>query len=255
VTTAPARFQDRVALVTGGASGIGRATCERLAAEGASVWIADVDGDRATAVAETVPGAHGLRVDVADEASVRVAVESVLAADGRIDVLVNNAGVTLGAPLWETDPADWQRVLDVNLTGVFLGCRAVLPHMIAAGRGAIVNTASDAGLVGWPGQSAYCASKGGVVLLTKSAAMDAAPYGVRVNCVCPGFTATPLVDAWIDQQDDPEQARAEIEQGRPLGRMGRPEEVAAAIAYLASDEAAFVTGIALPIDGGGTAGG
>jgi len=127
--------------------------------------------------------------------------------------------------------------------------------MIAAGRGAIVNTASDAGLVGWPGQSAYCASKGGVVLLTKSAAMDAAPYGVRVNCVCPGFTATPLVDAWIDEQDDPERARAEIEHGRPLGRMGRPEEIAAAIAYLASDEAAFVTGIALPIDGGGTAGG
>jgi NAD(P)-dependent dehydrogenase (short-subunit alcohol dehydrogenase family) len=141
----------------------------------------------------------------------------------------------------------------VNLDGVFHACRAVLPHMTSRRTGSIVNVASDAGLVGWPGQAAYCAAKGGVVQLTRAAALDAAPFNVRVNCVCPGFTQTPLVDSWLEHQADPDAARGQIVGEQPLGRIAQPAEIAAAIAYLASDEAAFVTGAAFAIDGGVTA--
>jgi NAD(P)-dependent dehydrogenase (short-subunit alcohol dehydrogenase family) len=247
------RFDGAVAVVTGGASGIGEAVCERLAAEGAEVWVADLDPVAAERTASALPAARPVGVDVADPATVDAMVDAVICGSGRIDVLVNNAGVVLDASLWETSLDDWGHVLAVNLSGVFYGCRAALPHMIAARRGAIVNTASDAGLVGWPRQAAYCASKGGVVQLTRAAALDAAPYGVRVNCVCPAFTDTPLVDAWVLAQPDPAVAREAIAREQPLGRVGRPEEVAAAIAYLASDEAAFITGAALPVDGGVTA--
>jgi NAD(P)-dependent dehydrogenase (short-subunit alcohol dehydrogenase family) len=150
-------------------------------------------------------------------------------------------------------PEDWARLVAVNLTGVFNGCRAALPHMIRQRRGAIVSTASDAGLVGWPGQAAYCASKAGIIGLTRAAAVDAAPFGVRVNCVCPGFTNTPLVSAWIRAQPDPEAARREVVSTQPMGRVGSPAEIAAAIAFLASEEAGFITGVAMPVDGGVTA--
>jgi NAD(P)-dependent dehydrogenase (short-subunit alcohol dehydrogenase family) len=247
------RFESSVALVTGGGSGIGRATCERLAAEGARVWVADLDQAAAERVAGSLPSATARRVDVSDAGQVDQLVQEVIEADGCLDVLVNNAGITLGAPAWETSPEQWARVLAVNLTGVFYGCRSALRHMIGRRDGAIVSTASDAGLVGWRGQSAYCASKSGIVGLTRAVAMDAAPYGVRVNCVCPAFTDTPLVDAWVQAQPDPAAAREEVASGQPVGRMGKPEEIAAAIAFLASDEASFITGIALPVDGGVTA--
>jgi NAD(P)-dependent dehydrogenase (short-subunit alcohol dehydrogenase family) len=251
--TALRRFEGSVALVTGGGSGIGRATCERLAAEGARVWVADLDEAAAERVAGSLPCAAGRGVDVADADQVEQLTQKVIEADGRLDVLVNNAGIALGAPVWETGPDQWARVLAVNLTGVFNGCRSALRHMIGQRQGAIVSTASDAGLVGWPGQSAYCASKAGIVGLTRAVAMDAAPYGVRVNCVCPAFTDTPLVEAWVRAQPDPSAAREEVESGQPVGRIGQPQEIAAAIAYLASDEASFVTGVALPVDGGVTA--
>jgi NAD(P)-dependent dehydrogenase (short-subunit alcohol dehydrogenase family) len=247
------RFEGAVALVTGGGSGIGRATCERLAAEGARVWVADVDQAAAERVAGELPCATARRVDVSDADRVEQLIREVIETDGRLDVLVNNAGITLGAPVWETTPQQWARVLAVNLTGVFNGCRSALRHMIGQRQGAIVSTASDAGLVGWPRQSAYCASKTGIVGLTRAVAMDAAPYGVRVNCVCPAFTNTPLVEAWVQAQPDPSKARAEVASGQPVGRMGEPEEIAAAIAFLASDEASFITGVALPVDGGVTA--
>jgi meso-butanediol dehydrogenase/(S,S)-butanediol dehydrogenase/diacetyl reductase len=252
VTGRARRFDDAVAVVTGGGSGIGRAVCERLAEEGARVWVADIDLAAAERVAASL-GAVPLQLDVSDAAAVAAAVDGIVEHAGRIDVVVNNAGITHDGSVWETTPADWARVLAVNLSGVFYGCRAALRHMIAARRGAVVNTASDAGLVGWPGQAAYCASKGGVVQLTRAAAMDAAPYGVRVNCVCPAFTDTPLTEAWIGLQPDAVEARANIAMEQPLGRIGTPEEIAAAIAYLASDEAAFVTGVALAVDGGVTA--
>jgi meso-butanediol dehydrogenase/(S,S)-butanediol dehydrogenase/diacetyl reductase len=247
------RFEGTVALVTGGGSGIGRATCERLAAEGARVWVADRDQPAAERVAKTLPGGIARQTDVSDAEQVEQLVGEVVGTEERLDVLVNNAGITLGAAVWETAPERWARVLAVNLTGVFNGCRAALPHMIGRRRGAIVSTASDAGLVGWPGQAAYCASKAGIVGLTRSVAMDAAPYGVRVNCVCPAFTDTPLVEAWVREQPDPVAARAEVAAAQPVGRMGEPGEIAAAIAFLASEEASFITGVALPVDGGVTA--
>jgi meso-butanediol dehydrogenase/(S,S)-butanediol dehydrogenase/diacetyl reductase len=247
------RFEGAVALVTGGGSGIGRATCERLAAERAHVWVADLDQPAAERVAKALPGARARQVDVSDFQQVERLVDGIMAESGRLDVLINNAGVTLGAPVWQTGPEQWAQVLAVNLTGVFYGCRAALPHMIRQRRGAIVSTASDAGLVGWPGQSAYCASKAGIVGLTRSVAMDAAPYGVRANCVCPAFTDTPLVEAWVQSQPDPATTRAQVASAQPLGRMGEPAEIAAAIAFLASEEASFITGVALPVDGGVTA--
>jgi NAD(P)-dependent dehydrogenase (short-subunit alcohol dehydrogenase family) len=247
------RFESSVALVTGGGSGIGRATCERLAAEGARVWVADLDEAAAERVASELPCATARGVDVSDAGRVEQLIQEIIEADDRLDVLVNNAGVTLGAPAWETTPEQWAHVLAVNLTGVFNGCRSALRHMIGQRQGAIVSTASDAGLVGWPGQSAYCASKAGIVGLTRAVAMDAAPYGVRVNCVCPAFTDTPLVEAWVRAQPDPAAAREQVAAGQPVGRMGAPEEIAAAIVFLSSDESSFITGVALPVDGGVTA--
>lgn len=248
------RFAERSAVVAGGGSGLGRATCERLASEGATVWVLDKDGDAAAAVADRLQRATALEVDVTDPDQVDAAVDEVVSRHGGIDVMVNSAGIALGATIWETATDDWRRVIDVNLGGVFFGVRAALRHMIPARSGAVINIASNAGLVGRPGQGAYCASKGGVVLLTKSAALDAAAYGVRVNCVCPGFTWTPLVEWWVASKEDPERARRDVEQAQPLGRAGEPDEIAAAIAYLASNEAAFVTGVAFPVDGGFSAG-
>jgi NAD(P)-dependent dehydrogenase (short-subunit alcohol dehydrogenase family) len=247
------RFEGSVAVVTGGGSGIGRATCERLAAEGARVWVADLDQSAAERVADNLPCAAACRIDVSDADQVEQLVQKVIETDGRLDVLINNAGITLGAPVWETTPEQWARVLSVNLTGVFNGCRSALRRMVGQRHGAIVSTASDAGLVGWPGQSAYCATKTGIVGLTRAVAMDAAPYGVRVNCVCPAFTDTPLVEAWVQEQPDPSAARKEVASAQPAGRLGRPEEIAAAIAFLSSEESSFVTGVALPVDGGVTA--
>jgi NAD(P)-dependent dehydrogenase (short-subunit alcohol dehydrogenase family) len=242
-----------VALVTGGGSGIGQAACERLAAEGATVWVADIDEPAAERVAAGLAGGTARRTDVSDADQVHELVSEIVRVHGRLDVLVNNAGITLGAPVWETGAADWDRLMAVNLTGVFHGCRAALTHMVARRQGAIVSTASDAGLVGWPGQSAYCASKAGIIGFTRAAAIDAAPFGVRVNCVCPAFTDTPLVSAWVQAQPDPDAARREVAAAQPIGRMGKPAEIAAAIAFLASAEAAFITGVALPVDGGVTA--
>jgi meso-butanediol dehydrogenase/(S,S)-butanediol dehydrogenase/diacetyl reductase len=247
------RFKDRVAVVVGGGSGIGAATARRLAAEGAMVRVADVNLSAARETVAGIPAAAACYVDVTDRQSVESMVRSVMAADTNVDVLVNCVGLPLAGTAADT-PADvWDRVLSVNLTGTFNTCRALLPHMMARGVGAIVNVASDAALVGMRGQAAYCAAKAGVVQLSRAAALDAASRGVRVNCVCPCFTDTPLVRAWIESAADPAAALHEAMTAQPIGRMGRPEEIAAAIAFLCSDEANFITGAVLPVDGGVTA--
>ena len=245
-----ARFAGKTALVTGGASGIGRATAIRLAVEGATVWIAD---RQAPAAGDPVGrAARFLPLDVTDAAAVERAVAGIVAEAGALDVVVNAAGIATAGTAQGTTIADWARVIDVNLTGTFTVGGSAMRAMAGRG-GAIVNIASDAGLVGQAGQAAYCASKGGVVQLTRAAALDGAKDAIRVNCVCPCFVETPLVRQWLAAQPDPAAARAAAEADQPIGRMGEPHEIAAAIAFLASHEANFVTGIALAVDGGTTA--
>ncbi|MBS1880123.1 MAG: SDR family oxidoreductase [Actinobacteria bacterium] len=247
------RFAGQVAIVTGGGSGIGAATAARLAAEGATVVIADRDLAAAEAAAAALDGTEAVELDVSDGAAVEAVVSAVASRLGSLDVMVCNAGVTLDATVWDTDDAALERILSVNLVGAYACARSALRRMVEAGSGSVVLTSSDAGLVGWPGQSAYCASKGAIVAFVRAAALDAAPHGVRVNCVCPGFTMTPLVEQWIEDSDDPEATRAEVAATQPIGRAAEPSEIAAAIAFLASEEARFVTGTALAVDGGVTA--
>lgn len=253
----PGRFDGQVALVTGGASGIGRAVVERLVTEGAAPWILDRDITTATRVAEELRtrglAVRAAQLDVVDSTSFDRVVAEILDYHGRIDVLINNAGVVHAGSVWNTSASDWARVVDINLTGCFNGIRAVFPAMMEARSGAIVNTSSDWGLVGAPGEVAYVASKTGVLGLTRAAAMDGAPFGIRVNAVCPGYTHTPLLEGWVTAQDDPDRAMADIAAHQPLGRVGTASEVAALMAFLASREAGFITGAAVPVDGGVTA--
>jgi NAD(P)-dependent dehydrogenase (short-subunit alcohol dehydrogenase family) len=250
------RFEGKVALVTGGASGIGLATAARLAGEGALVVIADVDAAGAERAAAELtargPGAaEAAATDVTDAAAVDELVDGVLARHGRVDVLFNNAGVYEPGEVHEVDPADWDRQLAVNLRSVYLVSRRVVPAMLARGGGAIVNNASVAALVGDLASAAYCASKGAVGMLTKAMALDYARRGIRVNAICCGEIDTPLFEREAAQRGMPLDAfRAELDEAHPVGRIGRPEEAAAAVAFLASDDAAFVTGVLLPVDGG-----
>jgi len=243
------------ALVTGGASGIGRATAELLAARGAAVAVADLDEAGARAVADVCgTGALALAVDVAYAEECRRAVDRTVEAFGGLDVLVNNAGIIRRADVVETTEDEWDRVMAVNVKSVFLMSQCAIPVMAAGGGGAIVNTGSGWGLKGGPNAASYCASKGAVVNLTRAMAVDHGPQGIRVNCVCPGDTDTPMLRSEAEQLGQAEGAFLADAASRPLRRIGQPEDVARAIVYLASDAASFVTGSVLVVDGGGLAG-
>jgi 2-keto-3-deoxy-L-fuconate dehydrogenase len=215
------------------------------------VAVGDVSVDQERASGSGAPALY--RLDVSDEDSVATCIRRVEEELGPIQVLVNSAGVTAIADTPSTSLADWERVIGVNLRGTFLTCKHVVPLMAERGGGAIVNVASHAGLVGMRQRAAYCASKGGVVALTKALALDHVRQGIRVNAVCPGTTDTPWMDRVARLAPDPEQARKEFAARQPMGRMGRPEEIAAAIEFLASGRASFITGTTLLVDGGWTA--
>jgi NAD(P)-dependent dehydrogenase (short-subunit alcohol dehydrogenase family) len=247
------RLKDKVAIITGGGSGIGRASAELFAREGAKVVVADFNekaGQEAVAAIRQAGGeAIFVPVDVSDSAQVQRLVDTTLQAYGGIDILVNNAGILLFGTALDTSLQDWERVIAINLTGTFLLSKAVLPHMIARGGGSIVNLTSSTGAHDAAANTvAYVTSKGGVALLTRAMAIDHAKHNVRVNAVAPGPTDTPMLrDAMSPEQLDAFAATF------PMGRLGRPEELARAILFLASDEASFVTGAILAVDGGQTA--
>lgn len=252
------RLNGKVAVITGAASGIGRESAGLFAREGARVVIADIDGEGGERAASEIRGEGGeatfCRTDVTDEASVRTAVETATARYGRLDVMFNNAGISVIKPTIEMTVEEWDRIQAVNLRGVFLGCKHAISIMMRQRDGSVINTASNAGLVGRPNYGAYCASKGGVVLLTKSLAVDCARYRVRVNAIAPGSILTPLARAIFLSKPDPEVAMQRLADAAPAKRLGTPSDIAYAALYLASDESAFVMGAVLPVDGGRTAG-
>jgi len=250
-----ARLADRVALVTGAASGIGAACALRFAREGARIAgldVAEAPAKAWTQVEQAAPEADFRTADVRDEEAVAAAVAAVKERFGRIDVLVNAAGVAGGGAVHALPTEEWDRILGVNLRGTFLVCKHVLPVMLEQASGNVINLASIEGIEGFEGGGAYNASKGGVVLLTKNLAMDYARRGIRVNCICPGFIETPMTAALL--QDAFAAYADRLRDAHQLGRFGRPEEVAGAAFFLASDDASFVTGHALVVDGGFTAG-
>ena len=250
------RLTGKAAFITGGASGLGRAMAEAFAAEGARVAIADIDRARGEEAARRIGGAAVFLVhDVTSEAQWIANLAAAAGAFGRLDTLVNNAGVGTRGTVESTSLEEWRRIHAVNLDGPFLGCKHAIPLIAKAGGGAIINISSVAGLIGARDSAAYCSSKGGVRLLSKSVAMHCAHRrnGVRCNSIHPVYTETPMVEQMLAEARNPQRMREAMQAMIPLGRLGTPQELAAMAVYLASDEAAFVTGAEFVFDGGYTA--
>ena len=255
------RLDQKIAFVTGAGSGIGEQIARLFAQQGAHVILADIKLDAAERVSGEIRAAegsaHAQQLDVAEEPQVRAAIEQVAAVEGRLDILVNNAGISHVGNILETSLQDWEHVMSVNARGVFLCAREGVRQMLAqspAG-GVIINMSSVAATIGIDRRLPYCASKGAVLALTRSVAIDFATQGIRCNAICPGTVQTPFVEDYLARHfaGHEDEVRRQLHARQPIGRMGRPDEIAHAALYLASDEAAFVTGSALVIDGGWTA--
>ena len=249
------RLAGKVALVTGAGSGIGKETALRFAAEGARVAAADLKGDTARATAALIGGdALGLELDVTSGASIAAGLETLLAHFGGIDVVVNNAGVTIVGSIMDLSEEQWDREFDTNLKSIFLVSKAAWPHLVARGGGCILVTASICSTHALQNDAAYCASKAGAAMLTQCMALDGAKVGIRANCVLPGFIDTPMIHGYFNDQPDPEASREGAVAMHPLGRLGSPQDIADAFVYLASNDAKWVTGTRLVVDGGLTTG-
>lgn len=252
--TGSMRLENKTVVITGAASGIGQATAERCAEEGARVIVTDVDTEGGDAVVRAIEDAGGEaafhELDVTDSDQFHAVIDAVADDDG-LDVLINNAGT--GHPAGSLEDVDDDMrdfVMNVNVNGVWNGCHAALPHLKSQGHGAIVNVGSLASILGLPKQAAYSMSKGAVLNMTRAVAAEAGPYGVRANTVCPGFTETSLLERYLDEQENPDRAREQLIEQYPLKRLAEPEEIADAILFLASDESSFVNGHGLVVDGG-----
>ena len=251
-------LKNKVALITGGSSGIGKAIAERFLKEGAKIAVGGRSKERCdtapkqlkTIVADAVYSVTG---DVSKWDDVQKIVEKTVSRFDRIDILVNNAGIYLEKRIEETTEDEWDQVININLKGVFLCSKAVYHHFKKQGSGTIVNMSSDSGVSGNPDEAAYCASKGGVTNLTRAMALDYAKENIRVNAICPAVINTPMLQREVDRQKDKEVYLKEIDELHPIGRVGRPEEVAFAVLMVASDEASFITGANISVDGGLTA--
>lgn len=252
------RLEGKVAIVTGGASGLGQAIAGLFAAEGASVVIGDVDTERGPQVAAELEsrgaGVVFVEADVTKAAHHQRLVDTAVARFGGLHIQVNNAGIGAGAPIADLVEELWDAVVAVNLKGVFLGTKYAFPALVRSGGGVILNMASLAGLIASPGFAAYGASKAAVIHLTKITALEGAPFQIRANAICPIWVETPLVRAYLNEFPDPAAAREAMRAAIPLGRLGTPDDVAQTALFLASDAAAFLSGVAIPVDGGTLAG-
>ncbi|MGA1676338.1 MAG: SDR family NAD(P)-dependent oxidoreductase [Pseudomonadales bacterium] len=245
------RLLGKTCIVTGGSSGIGAATVRRFVSEGADVLIADWNLNEAEALAlELGASVTAMSCDVRREADVQAVAAAAMQRWGRIDVLVNNAGAELNRAYDATTVEEWDRVLDTDLKGPWLFCKHVVPHMVNAGSGSVINVSSLNGLVGFPLSTAYGSAKGGLIVFTKDMAIELAQSGVRFNCVCPGVIATPMMERWTDLMPDKADAQRMLRGVMPIGRMGTADEVAGSIFFFASDDSALCQGAVLSVDGG-----
>lgn len=248
------RLKDQTCVITGGSGGIGEAVVRRFVAEGAEVLIADIDIDRARALAREFGDAvTAIACDVRLEDQVKAVADAAYARWSKVDILVNNAGSELNRTYDETSVEEWDRVLDTDLKGPWLMCKYLVPGMVTRGSGSVINISSLNGLVGFPLSTAYGSAKGGLVVFTRDMAIELAATGVRINCVCPGVIETPMMERWTKKMPDQAAAKEMLEGTMPIGRMGRADEVAGAILFFASQDSTLCQGAVLSVDGGFTA--